>query len=407
MTAVGDAGTAVRTTRLDVRALTGLRIVAALWVVLFHWSFTPPPELAGTRRALHVALHAGYLGVDVFYVISGFVITLSYVEVLGPRLRGGLVGRYLWARICRVWPAYALVTIGFGLWLVSERARVGPGRPIAYQTVQPSLGVRSWVEQLLLVQQWFRPYTDGSSFIGAAWSVSAEMLAYVLFPLLALVLYRLRHVRPWMLGVLAVAVMLPLPVRTFQTGNPYFAWGWTLRLGAGFLSGALLCLAVRQVRLTPKVVRAAQAVALLALAQIAVVLAWAAGRPDDRAAVCVVLFPLLVGSLALSSTGIARVLSTDSAVLGGKISYSLYLVHVPVLEIFWIEQMQHARIAPGGSYTGLIVPNLVVGALVLAYLMWRYVEEPARVHLRRVVEGRGRRVEQLAPAEPVPAGRPG
>lgn len=405
MTAVADAGTAARTTRLDVRALTGLRIVAAMWVVLFHWSFTPPPELEGTRRALHTALHAGYLGVDVFYVISGFVITLSYLDVLGPRLRPRLIGRYLWARVCRVWPAYALVTVVFGAWLLYHRAHVPTGQPYTYQTVMPSLDLRSWVEQLFLVQQWHRPFTDGSSFIGACWSASAEMLAYVLFPLLALVLHRLRRLPPWLLFGLAVVVMLPLPIHTFRVGNPYFAWSWTLRLGLGFLSGSLLCLAVRQVRITPRVTRVAGAVAVLGLVQLGVVLAWAAGRPDDRAAVGVAVFPVVVGGLALATTGLGRVLSSDNAVLGGKISYSLYLVHVPVLEWFWIGQMNQRRIAPGGAYTGLVVPNLVVGGLVLAWLMWRYVEEPARTGLRRLVEQRRPRVEELAPEQPVAAGR--
>ncbi len=75
----------------EVRSITGLRIVAAVWVLLFHWKFTPLPDWERVRAFLTPVTDSGHLGVDLFYVISGFVITLTYVEKMGrrPRLAAG------------------------------------------------------------------------------------------------------------------------------------------------------------------------------------------------------------------------------------------------------------------------------------------------------------------------------
>ena len=119
------------------------------------------------------------------------------------------------------------------------------------------------------------------------------------------------------------------------------------------------------------------------------VVGWAAGRPYDRFAVVAVLFPLLVGALALTDRGPSAFLSRPAVVLGGRISYSVYLVHVPVYEIFWTFQKEVPQIAPGGPWTGFVVPNLPVVALGLGWVLWRFVEEPARRRLRAL--GRARR----------------
>ncbi|NAZ81584.1 acyltransferase family protein [Kineococcus sp. R8] len=378
--------------RGEVRAITGLRIVAAVWVLLFHWKFTPGPEYDGLKAFLRPVLDSGHLGVDLFYVLSGFVITLTYVDSMGPRPRLRAWWRFWWARICRVWPAYAVVVVAFGCWLLWRRSVVGEGGFLAYQETQPSLGWRSWVEQLLLVQLWSRPDFDGASFVGATWSVSAEWAAYVAFPVLALVLFRLRRLPWWLLGLGAVALMLPAALVSYRTGAVYWDYSWVQRIGTGFGAGALTCLAVRRLRDSDRARRWAPWVAWAVVAESVLVVVWAADRPYDRFVVVSLLFPLLVGALALTDAGPSRWLSRPGVVLGGRISYSVYLVHVPVYEVFWTFQKTVPNIAPGGPWTAFLVPNLPVVAIVLGYLLWRFVEEPARRRLRRVGQRRERAV---------------
>ena len=74
-------------------ALTGLRGVAAAWVVLFHSSVAIETWLPRTT-AVHAVTSMGYLGVDLFFALSGFVLCHRYLDGMGPRLRAGLeIGR--------------------------------------------------------------------------------------------------------------------------------------------------------------------------------------------------------------------------------------------------------------------------------------------------------------------------
>ncbi|WNV74818.1 acyltransferase [Geodermatophilus sp. DSM 44513] len=394
----------------EIRALTGLRIVAALWVVVFHFWFTPGDAYRAVWEPLAPLVKTGALGVDLFYVLSGFVITLTYLDRLGPRPAARAAVGFWWARICRVWPVYALVTTAFGGWLLYKASRAPDGF-LVWQNTQPTVTVGSWLEQLAMVQLWHQPAFDGSSWVGAAWSISAEWLAYVCFPLLVLLLWRLRDLPPVVTGGLAVAVLVPFAAACYSTGDPYFAWSWLVRIGGGFLAGALTCLAVRRIRVTPRVERVAAGVAVLAVVEILVGLWWGHWRGQGTAehgGVVVVLFPVLVGALALSTQGLSRVLSRDALVHGGRISFSLYLVHIPLFEIAWTHMEWWPAIAPGTGLSALLVPHLLLAALVLAHLLHRFVEEPSRLLLRDRGPGRWARGDrrQGVPAPRDAAGRP-
>jgi peptidoglycan/LPS O-acetylase OafA/YrhL len=94
-------------------ALTGLRGLAALWVLLYHaWVYASPRaipvEIFGESIRVHVFLSLGWAGVQVLFVLSGFLLTLPYARAnagLAPRPR---LGRYMWRRVARVFPAYYL-----------------------------------------------------------------------------------------------------------------------------------------------------------------------------------------------------------------------------------------------------------------------------------------------------------
>jgi peptidoglycan/LPS O-acetylase OafA/YrhL len=377
--------------RGEIRPLTGLRIVAALWVVCFHFSFTPGDAYTAVWAPLRPLVSSGALGVDLFYVLSGFVITLTYVDKLGPRpsVRGA-VG-FWWARVCRIWPVYATVTTLFGGWILFKASRTPGGLHggfLVWQTRQPEVDVWHWLEQLAMVQLWHRSDFAGSSWVGPAWSISAEWAAYVVFPLVVLVLFRLRRLPVAVTGVLAVACMVPFAYQSYRTGNPYYSWSWATRVGLGFLAGSFTFLTVRQVRITPRVERYAGGLAILACVELVTGLWWGWWRgqgQNEYGGVVVVAFPVLVGSLALSSRGLSRVLASGPMVHGGRISFSLYLVHVPIFEIFWTFMGWHPRIGPNSGLGELLVPQLLLCALLVAHLAYRFVEEPSRLWLR----GRG------------------
>jgi peptidoglycan/LPS O-acetylase OafA/YrhL len=389
-------GTAPRTG--EVRTLTGLRVVAAAWVVLFHFHFT---GLDGVRAAVDVLgplVTAGALGVDLFFVLSGFVIAHTYLDKLGPALRVGPTARFVWARACRIWPAYVLVFHLFGLWLVA-RLVWGSDDRIAFQAVQPVVSLPEYLQQLVLVQLWDSPYFDGVSWVGPTWSISAEWLAYLLFPVAALVFHRLRDLPVALLTAGSLALMTPIAWAYLLTGSPYHPWSWAVRVLCGFGAGVLAQLVVRRLSGTgapsERVRRWASAiVAALPLVVAAGLVAGELMGPGRGGAVLVV-FPVLVGALALADRGPAMWLARPSTVRGGHLSYSLYLVHIPMFEVFWVAQehfpAQLGRSTTTGHALGLTV---LLATVPVAALLHRVVEEPARLRLGRI----GRR--------PVPQGRP-
>jgi peptidoglycan/LPS O-acetylase OafA/YrhL len=405
----GD-GTAPRTG--EVRTLTGLRVVAAAWVVLFHFHFTGLDGVRAAADALGPLVTAGALGVDLFFVLSGFVIAHTYLDKLGPALRLGATARFVWARACRIWPAYVVVFHLFGLWLVA-RLVWGADEQIAFQAVQPVVSLPEYLQQLVLVQLWDAPYFDGVSWVGPTWSVSAEWLAYLLFPLAALVFHRLRDLPVALLAAGSLALMTPIAWAYLLTGSPYHPWSWAVRVLCGFGAGVLAQLVVRRLngsaagtagRPSERVRKWASAiVAALPLVVAAGLVAGELIGPGRGGAV-LVAFPVLVGALALADRGPAMWLARPSTVRGGRLSYSLYLVHIPMFELFWTAQQHFPAELGRSTTTGHAVGLSVLLATVpVAALVHRLVEEPARLRLGRLGRFGRRPAPQNIPIVFIPA----
>jgi peptidoglycan/LPS O-acetylase OafA/YrhL len=367
----------------ELRGLTGLRIVAAVWVVAFHFHFTPLAGVAEVVDELGPLITSGALGVDLFFVLSGFVIAHTYLDRLGPALRAGATARFLWARASRMWPLYVLVLHLFGLWLVA-RLVFGSDSEIAFQGVQPVLGVREWLEQVFMVQMWSSEFLDGASWVGPTWSISAEWLAYLLFPVAALGFFRLRNLPVAVLGLASLALMGPMAWAYLTTGSPYHPWSWLVRILCGFGAGVLTYLAVRKLRATGRARRGASVLAVAVPVAIAAGLLLGESAGPGRGGVVIALFPLLVGALAVADRGPATVLSARWAVSGGHISYSLYLVHIPIFEVYWLALRRFPWLGPGTLLAHVVGALAVLSTFAVAALAFRLVEEPARRRMRRL-----------------------
>jgi len=370
----------------DIKALTGLRIVAAVWVVLFHFRPLLRDAAPGFRDALAPVLNCGAQGVDLFFILSGFVLTWNYLDRMGWSWSTRSTLHFLWLRLARVWPVYLVTLHLAALWVIFT-LHVGH---VPWQDLSGFSAV-SYVRQVLLVQLWFQPFFDGSSWDGPAWSISAEWLAYVLFPLAALLFFRLRRWPRWLLAGLAVLLMAPESILCLRTGSPYFPFSWAARILTGFTAGVLIYLVVRDIVRTDRVRRIASWLSWLLVAAVLGGLwfgAWLGVAPEgtERGGVVLVLFPLLVGALSLaggSRVGVDRLLSTRWAVHGGRISYSLYLVHVPLFEVFWAVMERIPAFHADGLLATVLTPVVFLAAFGIAHLLYSLVEEPSRRVLRR------------------------
>ncbi|SOX52076.1 acyltransferase, partial [Mycobacterium ahvazicum] len=386
----------------EIKALTGLRIIAAVWVVLFHFRPMLSDISPDFRENLAPVLNSGAQGVDLFFILSGFVLTWNYLDRMGRSWSTRETLHFLWLRLARVWPVY-LVTMHLAALLVILSMHVGHV-PLPEAN---DLTAISYIRQVLLVQLWFEPFFDGTSWDGPAWSISAEWLAYLLFGVLALVVFRMKlATRARTLMWLAVAASLPPVVMLLASGHFYTPWSWLPRIVTQFAAGALACAAVRRLRLSDRGRHIAGYLSLLLLAAVVGVLYWFNAHPisgvveNDSGGVVDVLFVPLVITLAVGLGSLPRVLSTRVMVYGGQISFCLYMVH-ELVHTSWGWAVEQFELTPWESDSPWKwnVLGLFAIALALSSLLYHVVEEPARRWMRRMVDVR-------SAAQPTEAGEP-
>ena len=369
------------TAKLD--ALTGIRIIAALWVVIFHIRGNLASEFESYAYVAPI-FEYGELGVDLFFTLSGFVIALAYGRKLSRRWSWNANLRFWWARFARLWPAYMFVLLVVSAWhfffvVAGRRDPVAPR----------DLSIGSFLRQMFMVVQWTEADSDRLTWNGPAWTVSAEVLAYILFPALALLTVRsIDRIPTAWLPVIAAAATTPLITSAILRDSLYAPWTWVLRIACCFIAGYVIFFFYDRCKEFEFGHRWGGLIFLGCCAAFGagLIVAYHAGM-HSWGFTGIALFPIMIGSLALDKSIVARTLSTKPFVLGGLISYSVYLVHMPIIEPLWALQAVVPWLAPGSAGSKLaflIVPLLV---LLVGYALWRWVEEPSRRALRDVWGG--------------------
>jgi peptidoglycan/LPS O-acetylase OafA/YrhL len=393
-----------------IRQLTGIRFVAAFWVLLYH--LQDPLGRLGVMSipVLNDTIRVGRLGVDLFFALSGFIITHTYLSRMGTKISGRGSLEFWWLRLARIYPVHFVMLNVAGLAVIIQMWVLGSSKQ--YDWLNPI----DYLRNLFLVQEW-GPHPDRGWNV-VAWSLSMEWLAYLIFPVLVLVLYALhKRVSTPLLAVAWLVVIAPLLWRGSLTIDPYYTdlWGSIIRVLSEFTAGAITYLIVLRfipdgaTDPKPRVERFATTVSvampLLVIAGAVFLGNWETAQSpltlnDPDAEPLPPYFhlwlvpPLIVwiGALALSRRGQAKWLSTDKIILGGVISYSLYMTHL-VWFSTWRALMNEIGVESGPLYA-LAVIVAIVGAFVIAYFMWRIVEEPCRKFMRKMVG-----VKAIAPEE--------
>ena len=354
--------------RIEIPALTGLRGVAALWVLLFHtWQTAGAPRIEWLGVPVWHVLSAGWMGVDLFFVLSGFLLGAPFARAVHDGLPRPDLGRFWRRRIGRVVPAYwgqLLVLAGLAWW-------VDGSWPL---TLWETLAQFTLTENLLPVFQ--------ESLNPVYWSLPVEWDFYVLLPLLVLLFRRLK---PWQ--VFAMVIVFSVAWR-FACLGAIEHWGedgirfytTILQLPSRldeFFAGILAGLAVGKARV------ARPRVAMLAgMALVLVMAALLSGVGDFIGeaklpwvvlcySVLAVAFGLIVAGAA-SGGKVARVLFANPPLrAAGVISYSLYLWHFPILG--WLREAGWA-----GRDAGFAVSlgSALLATVVVSALSWRLLERP-------------------------------
>lgn len=350
----GRAGDTPRGKAGHLPALTGLRFVLALWVILHHLS-GPGQMLGGTARALPYVLYAlirgGYLAVTTFFVLSGFVLAQSYS---GTEWNGRSLLRYGVGRLARVYPVY-LLSLAVVLPFIAADPTPGKAPLVAAH----GLLVQGWLGHIPV--SWNTP----------AWSLSCEMFFYLAFPLAAASTLRMG----WK-GTLAVAGAACCLTQVLWRAGVSDEIKPVIHL-ADFLMGIAAARAFDLVRQSRRAPAGAwlYTPCLAAAATLIVFPQVLPGGVDLNSALRPLNAALLIG-LAMGGGAAARALSSRAAVYLGKSSYAMYILHVPLL--WW-----YLRWARTGTPYGAAVYIAIV--IAISALVYRFLEEPANRYLRAMI----------------------
>lgn len=342
--------------------LDGLRGVAALCVVIFHFA----EMVVGDYSKLWIG--HGWLAVDFFFCLSGFVIGYAYDNRLATM---GLI-RFFKARLIRLHP---MVVLGSFLGLIAlyvdpftSTATYGPGRIVSI-----------FLASILMVPMG-AIHDKGHSIFGLnapAWSLFWEYVANIVF---AVVLYRLRRNA---LIVFTVAMAMLLCWASHRAGNIYGGWStrsfWDggVRVAFSFSAGLLIY------RMGWRPRNPLGFISLSVLLVAAFMMPYAEGAWIREDAVIIVGFPLLValGAGSIVTPGIERVCR-----ISGDISYPLYMTHYSIIWIWGGYADRHHLVSSASLWL-----TIAFGACVMVAFAWvvlKLYDEPVRRVLHARLSGK-------------------
>ncbi len=346
-------------TAQKILPLTSLRFFAAFYVLLFHLSrqiaWLSPPSFFGRFISL------GYTAVSFFFVLSGFVLALAYLQSnasVDTR-------RFLTARFARIYPAlFACLLLDLPHFLYYEIRLQHDSLPHILTGAAISFTA---------LEAWF-PRIAGID--GPSWSISVEFLFYLVFPFLAPPLWRMRSRLLW-----------PTAAAFYLAGNflvyvVYRAYGDSFALSyqpfthlAEFLLGIctarLYLSSTKSPRLSAICRRFGTPAALLAAAAFLAIPALSLRIPVPylQHALLVPIYSVLILAFASGSPLIAKLFSRNGFVLLGEASFALYLIHMPLMMLLRRPFQTHPYLTP--PLFALIAVALSVGSFL-------YLEIPAR-----------------------------
>jgi peptidoglycan/LPS O-acetylase OafA/YrhL len=370
-----QAGLARRPETAEIVPLTSLRGIAAMGVVMQHFSTTAQQHSNVTIPSL---VPHGYLAVDLFFILSGFIMSYTYLQDF--RRRGlQALGSFLGKRVARIVPLNTVVVVLIVTGgLVSEQIL---GRNIFFSARDLVVDLPT---NLLLLQG----FGIGTNLNGPSWSISIEFAAYCAFPGLVWVVFAQRPAvaGPVMLFCCAALGWIASMQPRLGLGTDVMPFS-LVRCIAEFTLG-MGCFRVTQHEASARLFMTdAMGFALIAGSGFFMLL-----RLDLLA---VLLFPGLIVALATNRGIVARLLSNRALHVLGTVSFSLYLIHQFFRSID-LELLQAWHPSPLGKEAALLFAFVgSVAVIPFALLTYVMVERPGRVLVRRLIRARPA-VEALA-----------
>ncbi len=351
----------------------GVRCVAILMVIAQHLHERVLRRFSGSQTDVeatwgHQLLSQGGKGVLIFFGLSGFIL---YQLLSRPLLQGQTLNwrAYFWRRITRLEPPYIVITTGIVLFVTVFGYQTG-GKLLGKggQPVWASYAATLTYTHTLI-------YGRPPSFNPPGWSLETEVQFYLLAPLLALALLRLP--RPWWRfgAALTLIAVWPILVHSLASENVLLRYPTSiLTFLPHFLSGVLVCEWIRATSVFPRAWSvAADLVALVALAKLTHIIQFHIPLLPGLEEPLLLTLILLA---AFRGYAIKALLARPAVATLGGMCYTIYLVHLPTLELV---VGRTARFFPKLDYWSLLGVEALIGVpavMIVSAVAFLLIEQP-------------------------------
>ncbi len=347
----------------EINSLTGLRGIASTAVMFYH--FNASHLMSGYSANM---MGHGYLMVDLFLILSGFILALTYGKRFSDTIQWYDCKVFFVRRIARIYPIYFLMTITAGLLIATRWMDHWPGPPI-------------WMSGLINFTM-LQSVLHVPSLDTPAWSVSAEWIANLFFPVLAFICLRRNVLIALLLAVfsfitLYVLIQLPVLMHEPKRAGLLDIWNYetifpAIRCFVDFIIGIVI-FRIWQYEFVQKLF------SLVWVAPLFLLLTLFFMTIKNADFVIMTLFAFFILSLISQNNPVSFVIGSKPIHRLGEISFSVYLIHNQ-MNYFMLALARYLE-SKGMSFTmsnAFSIVIFVILVVFLADLFYRFIEKPAR-----------------------------
>lgn len=380
-----------------IPSLTPLRGIAAILVVFFHFHIflgplTPPDNFVVSKL---------YLMVDLFFVLSGFIMAHVYGNSFKGKIKKVDFIKFMKARFARLYPLHIFSFLYLLIWAIYMKSQINfLETPAIVQSVFDNSAIFG---VLTLTHAWGTHME--ATWNTASWSISVEWFLYLLFPFLAFLFYKYKRIAAWAFGVTSIVLLFciiyyiePIWIETISKAREIpeeqtvFRPSNTIDIITGFALLRGFCSFVFGM-ISYEIYKTGKYKGLLKkgfwfpLIWAVLFICWIKDVLLDPFAI--VLFSLLILHSAHAEGTLKKILNNKVFTYLGNISYSIYMVHVPIiLTLFITSLIKGVMPAPAAeinfvdNWMGAFILCSIV--IVVASLTYRLIEKPARRALKKL-----------------------
>ncbi|SDM31735.1 acyltransferase family protein [Kriegella aquimaris] len=380
-----------------IPSLTPLRGIAATLVVFFHYHIFIGP-LTTPENFMISKL---YLMVDLFFVLSGFIMVHVYGEWFKLKIEKGSFLKFIKARFARLYPLHIITFFYLCMWIIYMKSQIVFGQtPAIIQNIFDNTAIFG---VLTLTQAWGTHME--ATWNTASWSISVEFFLYLLFPFIAWVMNRRKHFIKISLGIGALISLFYLSYviepewikeitqqRHFTAEQMRYRPSNTIDVITGFALLRGLCSFIFGM-ITYELYKKGTGKQVLKHGHWFLViwgglfLFWFNDLLPDPLAIPI--FSFLILQVAYAEGYLRKVLNGKIFTYLGNISYSIYMIHIPIILTVFIVSLIKGEMPSSPdkidflqNWVGAFILYVVV--IFTASVTYRFIEKPARNKLRRI-----------------------